>query len=270
MGTTSVKKKKRRAKTSKLEKISRSAKSKQPVNSQIATLLRKRIVDGVYSNDQGLPPELELVQEFKVSRHTVRAALQRLVVDGLIERRRGSGTTVVHRDFMAGTWVVNALDFLVQNFYETKLLFSGTVPATQNPQVAKLFHIPFEGKLFKVVRLLKSQTGPYAYSTIFSRPEYGENVPQRLISKRIFVSLIDEYCGVQAARVRQTMAATNCPAIAAKELKVQPNHPMLRLERRYMTRSGDLITHTELYCLSENYQPVAVFSRQLDVKSAKK
>ncbi|HVZ18651.1 MAG TPA: GntR family transcriptional regulator [Terriglobales bacterium] len=243
-------------------RITRSKKSNQPVNSQIATLLRRRIVEGHYSQEQGLPPELELVEEFKVSRHTLRAALQKLVVDGLIERRRGSGTTVVHRNFLAGTWVVNALDLLVGDFYETKVLFAGRIPATENSDVAKLFGISLDEDLFKVVRLLKSRSGPYAYSTIFSRPEYGESVPRKLLSKRIFVSLIEEYCGISAGRVRQTIAAAGCPEVVAKELDVAPEHPMLRLQRQYLTRSGDLITHTELYCLSERYTPVAIFLRQ--------
>jgi GntR family transcriptional regulator len=243
-------------------RISRSRRSNQPVNSQIATLLRRRIVEGHYSQEQGLPPELELVEEFKVSRHTVRAALHKLVVDGLIERRRGSGTTVVHRDFLAGTWVVNALDLLVGDFYETKVLSAGRVPAAEHPKMGKLFGIGAGDDLFKIVRLLKSRAGPYAYSTIFSRPEYGEGVPRRLLNKRIFVSLIEEYCGVSAGRVHQTIAAVECPVAAAKELDVAPAHPMLRVQRQYLTRSGDPITHTELYCLSERYAPVAVFLRQ--------
>jgi DNA-binding GntR family transcriptional regulator len=128
--------------------------------------------------------------------------------------------------------------------------------------MAKLFGIDPDGDLFKIVRLLRSRTGPYAYSTIFSRPEYGEGVPRKLLSKRIFVSLIEEYCGVSAGRVRQTIAATECPAVAAKELNVAPAHPMLHFQRQYLTRSGDPITHTELYCLSERYTPVAIFLRQ--------
>jgi GntR family transcriptional regulator len=253
-------------------RVSRSRKSNQPVNSQIATLLRRRIVEGHYSQQQGLPPELELVEEFKVSRHTVRAALHKLVVDGLIERRRGSGTTVVNRDFLAGTWVVNALDLLVGDFYETKVLFAGRVPAAEHPEMAKLFGIAAGDDLFKIVRLLKSRVGPYAHSTIFSRPEYGEGVPKRLLNKRIFVSLVEEYCGVSAGRVRQTITATECPEEAAKELDVAPAHPMLRVRRQYLTRSGDPITDTELYCLSERYSPVEVFLRQNDLgkKAAQK
>lgn len=57
----------------------------------IAEKLRHRIADGAFP-DGRVPPELVLMDDFQVSRHTIRAALQRLVTDGLIERRAGSGT----------------------------------------------------------------------------------------------------------------------------------------------------------------------------------
>lgn len=41
-----------------------------------------------------LPPEIELARQFGVSRHTMRAGLDALVRQGVLERRRGKGTLV--------------------------------------------------------------------------------------------------------------------------------------------------------------------------------
>ena len=61
----------------------------------ISDELRSRIFSGVYPPDSMLPTELMLCHEFKCSRQTIRAALQCLSDEGLIQRRQGSGSRVV-------------------------------------------------------------------------------------------------------------------------------------------------------------------------------
>ncbi|MDQ7988885.1 MAG: FadR/GntR family transcriptional regulator [Candidatus Dactylopiibacterium sp.] len=52
---------------------------------------------GEYSENTRLPTEAELAIQYGVSRPTVREALSRLRLDGLIASRRGSGSYVLHR-----------------------------------------------------------------------------------------------------------------------------------------------------------------------------
>src|ERR1700761_661187 len=93
----------------------------QPLNQKITFLLRQRIVTGEYDQTKTFPPELDLMKEFKRSRHKIRTAIHRLVGDGLIERRRGAGTTILQRVPIAGTWALASLDNLVKDFYAAKL-----------------------------------------------------------------------------------------------------------------------------------------------------
>ena len=61
---------------------------------QVANVLRDRIAYGIYPKDELLPPEMLLLSEFNVSRHTIREAMRMLVGEGLIERSPGRGTIV--------------------------------------------------------------------------------------------------------------------------------------------------------------------------------
>jgi len=61
---------------------------------QLAGELREAILAGEFANGKPFPTETALCERFDVSRFTVREALRRLESEGLIERRRGSGTTV--------------------------------------------------------------------------------------------------------------------------------------------------------------------------------
>ena len=64
---------------------------------QMANVLRSAICEGEYKAASRLPTEQQLMQQFGVSRQTVRNALEILTREGLIQRRQGSGTVVLEQ-----------------------------------------------------------------------------------------------------------------------------------------------------------------------------
>src|SRR6478672_4594378 len=71
--------------------------SAQPLYQQLQRSLRGAIENGVIGPDDALPPERDLAEMLKVSRITVRKAIDELVEDGLLIRKQGSGTFVSNR-----------------------------------------------------------------------------------------------------------------------------------------------------------------------------
>lgn len=63
-------------------------------NAQIIEFIRARILDGKYKPGQRIPSETDLGRRFMVTRATVGKALRDLEHEGLILRRRGSGSYV--------------------------------------------------------------------------------------------------------------------------------------------------------------------------------
>ncbi len=68
-----------------------------PLWAQLAEILRAKLNQGEISSK--FPTEEELVNQYGVSRHTVREALRSLQQQGLLERQQGKGTFVVHPRF---------------------------------------------------------------------------------------------------------------------------------------------------------------------------
>lgn len=66
-----------------------------PLHERVTEALRRQIAAGEIPIGTMLPPEIELARQLGVSRHTMRAGLDALTRDGLLERRRGKGTVVV-------------------------------------------------------------------------------------------------------------------------------------------------------------------------------
>jgi GntR family transcriptional regulator len=69
--------------------------------------LTRRIADGRLPSGTRLPSEPELAAELSVSRATLREALQSLATDGVVRRRRGSGTFVLEAPRMATSLDLN-------------------------------------------------------------------------------------------------------------------------------------------------------------------
>ncbi len=63
-----------------------------PLWAQLADELRRRLEAGAF--DQHFPSELELVEQYDLSRHTIRHALSPLREAGLLDTERGRGTRV--------------------------------------------------------------------------------------------------------------------------------------------------------------------------------
>jgi GntR family transcriptional regulator of arabinose operon len=66
----------------------------QPLHTQVATILKERILTGTWRDGENIPTEKALSVEFDVARGTVRQALQKLEAEGYLRREQGRGTFV--------------------------------------------------------------------------------------------------------------------------------------------------------------------------------
>ena len=73
-------------------------KSPVPLYAQLEAALRESIRCGQWAPGAPIPSDRDMATQWKVSRSTVRQALDALVRDGLIERQQGKGTFVVPAD----------------------------------------------------------------------------------------------------------------------------------------------------------------------------
>lgn len=73
-----------------------------PLHAQIEALLRDLIQHPKYAGGALLPDEIGLARQLGVSRSTVRAGMQKLIFEGLVERRQGHGTRVARPPLQSG------------------------------------------------------------------------------------------------------------------------------------------------------------------------
>src|SRR4051794_34984445 len=98
---------------SSLSSIDRS--SPVPLYFQLAQRLERAIESGEVAQGSRIDNELQLAATLGLSRPTVRRAIQYLVDKGLLVRRRGVATTVVHTKVRRGVELTSLYDDLVRS-----------------------------------------------------------------------------------------------------------------------------------------------------------
>jgi GntR family transcriptional regulator len=66
-----------------------------PLHAQVEVLIRDMLKDARFRDGELLPPEARMAEQLSVCRNTVRAAISRLVHEGVLERKAGRGTRLM-------------------------------------------------------------------------------------------------------------------------------------------------------------------------------
>ena len=91
-----------------------------PLYKQIVRALSDSIANGTYRPGDKLPTEAELIEQFGVSRITVRSAIKEMEDAWLVERARGKGTFVaeINSNGYEAQDAKAAVDMLIDKFLE--------------------------------------------------------------------------------------------------------------------------------------------------------
>lgn len=135
---------------------------KAPLYRQLSIQLRSAISLGRLPPGSRLENEITLAGRLGISRPTVRRAIQELVADGLISRRRGIGTRVAHIRIHTRLDRIDTVKTLAQEGHRptTSVLESTIEPAIGD--IAEQLEIPVGEPVLYVRRLLSANRSPLA------------------------------------------------------------------------------------------------------------
>jgi GntR family transcriptional regulator len=209
-----------------------------PKYHQVYLVLREQLNEGRFA--QGVPGELHLMKEFGVARVTVRKALERLALEGLIQRAAGRGTVAVpppgngaarrggsasqraHLTGLLGNIVTMGLNTAV------KVLSCETLPA--GTEVARRLALAPGAPVQKAVRVRSTGAGPLSHITTFVPQSIARGFGRRELAKKPILLLI-EASGVEIGRAMQTISARLADARVAERLQVDVGSALLAVDR---------------------------------------
>ena len=167
----------------------------QPLHEQLVSQLRERIRTSMAPHSQ-IPAERDLAREYEVSRNTVRAALAKLEMMGLIYRRRGRGTFVAN-PLADPTDLATTYSFTKQMIAQgrdpySKVIYLQNFPATK--YIAEQLHIPVGTPAYKLKRLRCADGIPLMVERTFLPADRFPKLDAQAIEKNgLYASMLKDF-----------------------------------------------------------------------------
>lgn len=203
---------------------------------ELAQELRERILASGEDAGSPFPTEAELCREHGVSRFTVREALRRLEQEGLIARRRGSGTVLQPAAARGGALhqPLSNVGEILQYARGTQIAFErladGPVPARYAEQIAE----DVGGDWLRLTGLRRQLDGsPLAFTEVYVDRALADVVDHLDPKRFTLFRQLAEQGGLSVDRVTQEIQAVAAPAPLARLLEMAPRAPSLRVIRCY-------------------------------------
>lgn len=229
--------------------------SRVPLHLQVFNVLRSDIFRGAVKEGAQLPGEIALGEQFDVSRITIRRALDELAARGLIDRVRGRGTTVSRRpSFSPVVADVNGLlerNVLIGLETTSRLLEFSYVPA--RAEIAQALGLA-QGAMVQMAVRIRSRDGvPFAFVTSWIPERIGRRFDAAEIETTPVLALLEQH-GLVIDYIEQTISSQSASRAAGRALAVEPNSPLLKVERIVFATGGKPVEKSEALYPASHHQ----------------
>lgn len=207
-----------------------------PLYFQVSQRIEKAILSGELAVGSRLENEVALGERLGLSRPTVRRAIQEIVDKGLLVRRRGIGTQVVHGQVTRNVELTSLFDDLTRGAKtpSTRLLAFETVPA--DARLAEKLGVEVGSPTLYLRRLRLADDVPMAVMENWLPADFLDINPDDLTQYGLYQVLRAR--GVTIRVARQRIGARSSTAEEASLLDVDKNSALLTMDRTAYDDSG--------------------------------
>ena len=201
---------------------------------EISEDIRKDILDGKYNPNEQLPLEKEMCEQYDVSRITIKKAVDELVAEGLVIKRRGAGT------------FVKAFDNADVEGFSMSKQFSGFTESNKNKKVeSKIVKFEVIHPTEEIAYKLKMTCDDFVYYIIRVRYADGEakvieytympigvipGIKNDILHKSIY-GYIENTLNLKIKSAHKTIRAIEPTSQEKEYLEMDRNIPILEVEQ---------------------------------------
>ncbi len=203
---------------------------------EISKELLNRINTGTYNNSNNqIPNELQLAKEFNCSRMTMRRAIDILVQEGIIYRRRGSGSYI--RDnispicsptFKLDNEIISGLTQSIDYNIDNKLISFKLIFATES--IKNALSIKLNDPVYEIIRIRYINSSPYVIEKTYMDASIISGITEEILAKSIY-KYIEKDLNLSITGSKKILRASPSNELDRKYLLLLENEPVLEVEQ---------------------------------------
>ena len=204
-------------------------KSAIPLYIQAEKLLRKIIELPEHQQGKLLPNEVQMASSLGISRNTLRQAINKLVFEGLLIRKKGVGTIVTKPvDSKANNWKSFSQEMKTKgiNIVNYDIEFKWLVPEIE---ILQFFGLKAGSKVLKMERLRGEDSGPFVFFISYFHPRIGLTGQEDF--NRPLYNIMEEDYSVTVKLSQEEITATAANKEMADKLEMNLGEPILKRKR---------------------------------------
>lgn len=223
-----------------------------PIHLTIYEDIKKDILNGKYKPNEAIASERNISVQYEVSRMTVRQAINQLVFDGYLYRKKGSGTYVSEK--VRGNFAKGVIGFeaeMERRGYRTtnrELVFQKELPSAE---VAKALEMEAYEGVYRIERIRYADGEPMAYELTYRAVRISPDLTELEIDRSLMAEL--ESAGYEIGYADQSIHAVLATEEQAKELGVEKNAPLLLVDLIIHSSSGNVLQYSRLFYRADRY-----------------
>ncbi|MBO9595907.1 GntR family transcriptional regulator [Niabella pedocola] len=218
-------------------KLSLDHKNHVPLHVQAEQLLRNLIKDPQFANGKLLPNEVDLAKQLAISRTTLRQALNKLVYDGLLIRKKGIGTRVAgtavsskSNNWLSFSQEMQTRGIPIKNY---ELHVSWVHP---EEAIANFFQIAPDKKILKLERLRGRPEAPFVYFVSFFHPRIGLSGEEDFNTP--LYEMLEKNHHIVVNLSKEEISAKPASKFIAEKLEIPQGDPVL-FRKRFVYDRGE-------------------------------
>jgi DNA-binding GntR family transcriptional regulator len=231
-----------------------------PQHRKVYEILRKHITDGVYAGGDLLPSENDLCTVHKVTRPTIRKALDRLANEGYIVRHQGKGSIV--KGVPKGIGILSltgTTSAIGKDLLKTHIIVKPEVRNWDEAFTFPLTRREIESGCIYFERLRLVNNKPVFFDiTMIPNINLPRFTSRNFENKSLFDILRKNY-QIEVKGGEQKLMAIRADDHLQHYFEVEPAHPVLQLNRKIETSRPGFFIYSKVFCNTDEYALYGTF-----------
>lgn len=222
----------------------------------IAFDLRKKILKRIYKRNEQLPLEKEICESYGVSRITVKKAVDMLVQEGLVVKRRGAGTFV--KDLENFEYIeesVNKLKGFSEIFNVDNISFDILNFTIENPNrdISEKLKISEQDFIYRIIRLGKIDKEPICIEEKYIPINVIIGLRLENVSDSVY-NYIEKHLHFKIQSAHKTISSRIGNDDELRLLNIESNNPLLIIEQVGYLDTGQIFEFSKQHYRSDRFK----------------